>query len=448
MKIRTQFAAVVALIVAIPLCCALYFPIYHYLTSPERLIINDKNLIPEIKESGISDSDVNSIAKFLHNMPQDIQTAVFSSTFDVIATDIPELENVEKLSYASFWDFVEQKEFIYQFMAMETESSGYVIVTRLPKTKKKQPIRSTSLLIIILFILVFICVLVIAFVSRTIFKSLELIEKQTQEIAHGNLNAVIPQFSKNRNEITSITDSLEKMRLSLEDALDRRNRFIMGISHDLRTPVAIIKGYTEAISDGMVKPEDMESTLSLISAKTSQLEEMINTLINFVKLDTDDFRDNLRPASITELINNFARDCCVTGTVFNKKVTSDIDIPDDIMVPLHPQLVTRCFENLFSNALRYTRDHDEIKIWAREYDNEIVLKIIDSGEGMSEEDLAHIFDLFYRGTGSRREEGMGIGLSVVKSIILIFNWKIDVKSELGKGSTFSITIPFEKENLA
>ncbi|MCQ2586107.1 MAG: HAMP domain-containing histidine kinase [Treponema sp.] len=441
MKIRSQFAALVVLIVAIPLSCVIYFPIYHYFTSSERMLIEESNLIPEVEQSGLSQADVKRLGKLLHNMPADVQTAVFSSTFDVITSNIPELENVETLDYDSFWNFVEDKRFIYQFRTMQTENSNLVIVTRMSHKKAKKTFNATSILIILLFSLVFICVLTVVIVSRTVFKSIELIEKQTQEIAGGNLSTQITTLSKNKNEITSITDSLEKMRLSLEDAQTRRNKFIMGISHDLRTPVAIIKGYTEAISDGMVKPEEMESTLNLISCKTSQLENMIDTLINFMKLDTSDWRDNLKPGSITKLIEDFARDCCITGTVFKKNVTQDVIIKNDIQVPLDPQLVTRCFENLFSNAIRYTKDRGDILIWAREYENELVLKIIDSGEGMSKEDMDHIFDLFYRGTTSRREEGMGIGLSVVKSIITIFNWKIDVESELGNGSTFTITIP-------
>lgn len=441
MKIRGQFAALVALIVAIPLSCVLYFPIYHYLTSSDRMLMNGSNLISELEQSGLSEKDVSRIGKLLNDMPSDVQTAVFSSTFDLIASNIPEFSDVQSLDYSSFWKFVEDNHNFYQFTTMETEESDIVIVTRMPREKRKQRYNATSILIILLFVLVFVCVLTVVLLSRTIFKSIELIQKQTQEIADGNLSTKITTLTKNKNEITSITDSLEKMRFSLEDAQTRRNKFIMGISHDLRTPVAIIKGYTEAISDGMVKPEEMDNTLNLISNKTSQLENMIDTLINFMKLDTSDWRNNLKPGSITKLIQDFARDCCITGTVFKKNVTQDVILKNDIQVPLDSQLVTRCFENLFSNAIRYTKDRGDINIWAREYENEIVLKIIDSGEGMSKEDMDHIFDLFYRGTTSRREEGMGIGLSVVKSIIVIFKWKIDVESELGKGSTFTITIP-------
>ena len=113
MKIRSQFVALIVLIVAIPLSCVIYFPVYHYFTSSERLLLEETNLIPEIEQSGLSQTDIKRLGKLLHNMPADVQTAIFSSTFNIIATNIPELENVETLGYNSFWNFVEDDRFIY-----------------------------------------------------------------------------------------------------------------------------------------------------------------------------------------------------------------------------------------------------------------------------------------------------------------------------------------------
>ena len=117
------------------------------------------------------------------------------------------------------------------------------------------------------------------------------------------------------------------------------------------------------------------------------------------------------------------------------------NLPNEYLIPYDEQLVNRVFENLLSNALRYTEENDEIRICAYEYENSIYIKICDTGIGISESDLANIFDLFYRTTNSRREEGMGIGLSVVKNIIETHGWRIEVESEKGKGSCFIIIIP-------
>ena len=101
----------------------------------------------------------------------------------------------------------------------------------------------------------------------------------------------------------------------------------------------------------------------------------------------------------------------------------------------------RALENLYMNALRYTEDGDFIMISAENDTKNIYLKVCDTGIGIEKQDLNRIFDMFYRGTNSRREEGMGIGLSVVKNIIDIHSWKIEVESERHIGTYFKIIIP-------
>ena len=232
------------------------------------------------------------------------------------------------------------------------------------------------------------------------------------------------------------------MRLALLEVQKRKNKFIMGISHDLRTPVAIIKGYTEALTDGIIsEPADTTQALDLIKSKTNQLETMIDTLINFTKLDNANIIDNISEIQLAEIINAFVKDAEITGTVFKRNVITDIKIDDSIKIKMNSQLVSRAFENLYSNALRYTKEDDTIEIKAFNDKQNAYFVISDTGCGINKDELSSIFDLFYRGSASRREEGMGIGLSVVKNIIDIHGWKINVESEKDKGTSFTITIP-------
>ena len=226
-----------------------------------------------------------------------------------------------------------------------------------------------------------------------------------------------------------------------------KNRFITGISHDLRTPVAVIKGYSEAILDDVITEDaEIKRSIDLIEHKASQLEGMIETLINFMKLNNTEIKENLVTNSITKLIIDFAKYVEITGKVFKRNVSTDIQLPKDIRIPFNNQLVHRSFENLFSNAIRYTKDNDLIEIIA--YTNEtekaksIILQIKDSGVGIDKKDVDHIFETFYRGTNSRKEEGMGIGLSVVKSIMDTHGWEISVTSQKKKGTCFTIVIPY------
>ena len=174
---------------------------------------------------------------------------------------------------------------------------------------------------------------------------------------------------------------------------------------------------------------------------------MIDTLINFMKLNNKEIKENLVSGSITKIITDFAKYAQVTGTIFKRTVKTNISLDKDIFVPLNIQLVQRSLENLFSNAIRYTRENDSIEINAHTEKKEntpvVILQMKDTGYGIDKKDLNYIFELFYRGTNSRQEEGMGIGLTVVKNIMDTHGWEISVESQKRHGSCFTITIPYK-----
>ena len=140
-------------------------------------------------------------------------------------------------------------------------------------------------------------------------------------------------------------------------------------------------------------------------------------------------------------MREFAKTFVTTGEIFKRKVEATVTIPDDTEIPFDKLLVQRALENLFANAVRYTKDGDTIRIDAQQDGGKITLKISDTGIGIEKKDIGKIFDMFYRGTNSRRESGMGIGLSVVKTIISTHGWNISVKSQKGIGTEFTVEIP-------
>jgi signal transduction histidine kinase len=320
-----------------------------------------------------------------------------------------------------------------------------MMITRVPR-KQSAPSRNQlylPLLYSILTIIVIICIIIIILLSRTINNSIKKIEVTTGELAEGNLGNKIPFETKKPNELTSILEKLEKMRLSLAEAQNQKTKFIMGISHDLRTPVSVIKGYTEAISDGIISGEDeIQNAMELITQKSGQLENMIDTLINYTKMNSIELRQSMKTQSITDFITEIIHEEKTTGAVFKRNIITDVNFEKDVLVPFDKMLARRIFENLFNNALRYTKDNDTISLISYIKDNNVIYKISDTGIGIEQKDLKNIFHMFYRGTNSRREEGMGIGLSVVQSIIDTHSWRIEVESEKDTGTTFTVIIPY------
>ena len=454
MTIRRQFHILLTAIIAVPICCALFLPAYHYFTSPGRALIHDYKELRKSDTFKLSVREWSKLHDYIRRLPPDVEVAVFSlsSSADILISSIAELKAGTSVSPLALWSFASSTSdtYFYQFTSFRFSgrSDTIIILTRVDKFKKKEKhgMNYVAYLVGILLCFAALVLVIIAKISRDIFTSITILEQRTQKIADGDLSVPLTDDAKQSkaksNEIISLTENLEKMRSALLDAHERRTRFIMGISHDLRTPVAVIKGYTEAISDDVVTDKnEIKKSLEIISTKTNQLEGMIDTLINFVKLDSVDWREKLVPESVFSVVSEFAKSAEMTGAVFKRKITSSISVSKACKVPMDKQLFSRALENLLSNAIRYSKDGDEIAITATETENACVVSVSDTGIGIAQKDLDHIFDMFYRATDSRREEGMGIGLTVVKSIVDTHGWTIGVSSEAGKGSTFTITIP-------
>jgi signal transduction histidine kinase len=232
------------------------------------------------------------------------------------------------------------------------------------------------------------------------------------------------------------------MRLALKDEELCRNRFIMGISHDLKTPLALIKGYAEAIEDGMTSdPSTLRHSVGIITAKTDQLEGMINDLIDFVQIDSREWQLSKTRVDINKFLTSFAKRITDDAELLQKKFEAHLDIPTDYMIPMDERLCIRALENLVNNAIRYTGEGGIITLSAWQKESALLIEVKDNGPGIKSDDLPHIFETFYRGTNSRREQGMGMGLSVVKGITESHGWKVEAASEYGKGACFTVTIP-------
>ncbi|HBD67664.1 MAG TPA: hypothetical protein DC014_00135 [Treponema sp.] len=483
MRIRTQFKLLIATIIIIPTLCLIFIPLHYYLTSSQRYLMQGYKQIRNIENLDISDDDWNTLEEQLKNIPDDVQVAVLYENKVLIST-IEELPEGSELSVFDLFDIIHSTSHSYDYQMqsplhrnrmmyerpdlkpvekpnikpdekpgeltdINTESHFFVISrTPIPTREAKlENLRSVYIpLFLTLSAFVIFCIVYLIRLSRTISSSITILEHNTQRIAQGELDKSLSQNVKKgySNEITSLTQSIEKMRQSLKEDQEKQSRFIMGISHDLRTPVALIKGYTEAISDGVVADIDsVKSSLDVIHTKADQLEGMINTLIDYVKLNDTDWRQTLVKQALLPLLEEFAQGARLTGEVYKRNIETDIHINENTCLTMDRTLVMRALENLFSNAVRYTQEGQSISIKASQTEENIFISVSDTGCGIQPKDLEHVWELFYRGTNSRREQGMGIGLSTVKNIIDTHGWNISVSSESEKGSTFTITIPTE-----
>ena len=273
MKIKTRLSILILVIVLVPVSALLAISLYHYYSSPERFLIKGYREIRALGGIDLSESTWNEIENRLYGVPQGVEVSVFYDG-KILSSNIPDRPSGMEVSENEVFDFVQStsSEYEYQFQKIyvpEKRAIGkllysgkprrrmngvlFITRTRISASRRQGWIERRFALagIIVTTLFEAVAIIIIYQISHTLFSSVTFVEKTVQNIADGGIDKRIDSsaVSKKADEISHLVDNLEKMRLALKDNELRRQRFIMGISHDLRTPVALIKGYTEAITD-------------------------------------------------------------------------------------------------------------------------------------------------------------------------------------------------------
>ncbi|MCL2706507.1 MAG: HAMP domain-containing histidine kinase, partial [Spirochaetaceae bacterium] len=308
----------------------------------------------------------------------------------------------------------------------------------LPDFGKKQYFPLKRILEFMIFFLAFAVVLGVIFVG-SVLRSVDSLKAAIEKITSGDFDFKLSV--KGNDELSLLTASFDQMRQALKDEQEAKSRFLMAISHDLKTPLTSIKGYIEAINDGMASDfESYKKYFGIISNKANVLEERISDLISFAAMEKGEkvlkTREIVLKLFLDSLSIVYKEDC----DLMNKKFIYKNAIPDSFKIVCDPVLFERALENHFTNSVRYTFDGAEITLYCYMEEDIPIIEISDNGNGIDEKDIKYVFEPFYRGSNSRREQGMGLGLTSSKSIFLSHGWDVSVVSEKGKGTTFKIVL--------
>lgn len=224
--------------------------------------------------------------------------------------------------------------------------------------------------------------------------------------------------------------------------------FIANVSHELRTPISLLQGYTESIVDGIVtEPAEIHESLSIVLDETKRLNRLVNELLNVARMDAEGLTVKKVVQPIDHLLDKVQQKY--------QKHAKDLGLNMNLSPNTHNQMwyydsdrIEQVLTNLIDNASRYTEPGDEIKIQYGETQTENILYISDTGSGIAPEHLQQVFDRFYKVDTARKrgKQGTGLGLFICRMIIHEHGGTIDVKSTLGKGTTFIITLPKPKTN--
>lgn len=289
--------------------------------------------------------------------------------------------------------------------------------------------------VIFLMMSIIIAVIMANHISNPITSVIEIAKR----IATGEYGVQVKEKSTTR-ELEDLIFSINEMSFVLKKEELQKKQMCTDIAHELRTPLCNLQGQVEAMMDGLWEPTKVR--LESCHTEILRLTNLVNQLQELYILE-----NSCETLYMSEF--NFYDMCCRLQNEFEKRIndkniTLRLQVPEDAIVNGDVQRIKQCMINLIANAITYSSEGDEISISYRIYEmNEVVIQVIDYGQGISNEELDFIFERFYRVDKSRNSKtgGMGIGLSITKAIIERHNGTITVYSKVGLGTTFEIRLP-------
>ena len=288
--------------------------------------------------------------------------------------------------------------------------------------------------------------LVLTYLLTRHVRQLNLAVRKVQE---GDFSARVDVQSS--DEIGQLGTAFNSMAAKIESSLDTlsrndslRRELVANISHDLRTPLASIEGYTETIllREHVLTETERKTYLQTILKNTQSLGRLVSELFELSKLEARQTPVNMEPFSITELIqDNLLK---FEPQAHQREILLIGDLPRHIpFVLADVALIERVLQNIIANALQYTPEQGRVSIsvWPVINASQVRVSVADTGRGITPEDMPHIFDRFYRSGPVREKARLGLGLAIAHRIVHLHNSQIDVQSTPDVGTTFSFQLP-------
>ena len=294
-------------------------------------------------------------------------------------------------------------------------------------------------LIYITLIVLLLSIIVSTIISKMLNKPIINITKEAKKLATGNRELNIPE-SKIK-EIDDLRDSLIYASHEINKTDELRRDLLANVSHDLKTPLTMIKAYAEMIRDiNKDNEEKRNENLNIIIDETDRLTILVNDILNLSKLEANKETLDLKEFDLVELINNIIKKYNIIKETEN--YNSILKMPKKAIVKGDINKISQVIYNLINNAINYTGDNLTVTIEVIERKKTYLVNIIDTGKGIKKEELNIIWDKYYKNEKNhkRNKVGTGVGLSIVKNILDKHNFKYGVKSEIGKGTTFYFEI--------
>ena len=282
--------------------------------------------------------------------------------------------------------------------------------------------------------------IVFLIVADIIVKPISRLTKVTDELSKGNYKVRVNYEGK--DEISSLYASFNQMAVRLAKQETLRQQFISDVSHEFQTPLTAISGFATILKNENLTDEQRKKYADIILFNSNRLSHLSKNMLQLTLLDGEDTALDKMEFPLIEQLNR------VIEMEDNAALSKDIEIEfihpkKEFIIEADESRMEQVWINLLSNAIKYTNEHGVVTVEVRRTPTELQVRFEDTGVGMSQDAISHIFERFYRQDKSRTIEGNGLGLSIVKRIIDLHHYKIDVESQEDVGSVFTVYIPYE-----
>ena len=342
---------------------------------------------------------------------------------------------MKRIAY-SVWKFI----VLFAFLSFVITCNFLLFMQFVPLEAAELDSAASLTMFNVIFLTLIICILYEVYHRWRVRRPVKRILGGMEKIVEGDFSARIPylQGEDSGNEYDDIIKGLNHMAEELSGVETLRTDFISNVSHELKTPLAVIQNYGTILQNPTLSEKEQMEYAKAITEQTRKLSALITNILKLNRLENQQIFPEKQDYNLSEQICE-----CLLGfeQAWEKKnLEIETDIDEDVMVCQDAELLSLVWNNLFSNAVKFCKEEGTVSVSVKKEKDGVLVSVSDEGCGISPEVGAHIFEKFYQGDTSHATQGNGLGLALVKRVIDIVGGEIHVQSVLGKGSTFLVRL--------
>ncbi|MBQ8633794.1 MAG: HAMP domain-containing histidine kinase [Lachnospiraceae bacterium] len=342
---------------------------------------------------------------------------------------------MKRIAY-SVWKFI----LLFAFLSFVITCNFLLFMQFVPLEEAELDSAASLTMFNVIFLTLIICILYEVYHRWRVRRPVKRILDGMEKIVEGDFSARIPylQGEDSDNEYDEIIKGLNHLAEELSGVETLRTDFISNVSHELKTPLAVIQNYGTILQNPALSEKEQMEYAKAITEQTRKLSALITNILKLNRLENQQIFPEKQDYNLSEQICE-----CLLGfeQAWEKKnLEIETDMDEDVLICQDAELLSLVWNNLFSNAVKFCREEGKVSVSVKKEKNGVLVSVSDEGCGISPEVGAHIFEKFYQGDTSHATQGNGLGLALVKRVIDIVGGEIHVQSVLGKGSTFLVRL--------